>query len=264
MNNWRIWLAVILAIAAFGWAAQWQPELVVGQNQPLECGWSCDGATGQASCKANQAGDTYEWIGYCADGSTGICQDECTGSIDGNVQCGGESVYLSCPSETKTSVGCCSATPPANSPQGVIEGWTTCERAIGWAYDSDETDASESGEIKIEIYVDDQISPTVTGSADLERADKPNGWTYVGFDIPLPELSAGEHVIYAKGLNLADGSDTWLGCWSRSGEPGLEDTPNQCDRGDGSPGDGVTVVCGSQPSVSPTPEQVVVEPPLDE
>ena len=251
--NWKIWLALLGSGVVFVLFSGWQPEFVWSQAEPLECGWSCDPVVGP-QCKVNKAGDTYEWIGYCADGSTGVCTDECVGRIDGPVSCNGQQLVLQCDSETKTSTGCCNVTPPGNSPVGVIEGWSTCERAIGWAYDEDEIDTSDSGEIKVEIYLDESDQPLVAGVAQLERSERPGGWQYVGFDIPLPNIDDGEHVLYAKAINLASGSDAWLSCWSDGS------TPGQCERNDGYPGDGVKRSCGSTQTTPTAVPSLIVEP----
>lgn len=105
--------SIALSISAVGFV--FLPSAVEQVKAQVSCGWSCDGP-GQWSCK-DPKGATYEWIGYCSDGSRGKCTDVCVEEIVNSAQqCGGSIVVVTCPSATKFSIGCCNNTPPQITP----------------------------------------------------------------------------------------------------------------------------------------------------
>ncbi len=107
MKKWLVSL-VLLSLFSVIWPTRVRAEVGV------KCGWAC--TPGGAVCKPNKAGDTYTWIGWCGDGSRGICVDKCIGSINTTVYCNGHAYAISCPSYTKVSNGCCNNTRPTVTP----------------------------------------------------------------------------------------------------------------------------------------------------
>ncbi len=99
-------LFLVIGVSLFS-----QPKSIYGG---VDCGWSCD--PDGPHCKPNKAGDTYQWIGWCDHYHRGICTDRCVGTLNGNVSCNGQTYWLSCPSFTKTSTGCCNTDRPPAPP----------------------------------------------------------------------------------------------------------------------------------------------------
>ncbi len=80
----------------------------------VECGWFCDSSGPSVGCKSG--GDEH-WIGWCNHYNRGDCHEWCSPGFSGTVWCGGRSFYLSCPTYTKLSSGCCNhSRPPAPPP----------------------------------------------------------------------------------------------------------------------------------------------------